>query len=89
MHYYPDRDVIYQKLGDDILLLHLRTNRFYELNNTAARIWELITAGSDLDHTVGQLACEFNVEPAALAPDVESAISSMTKENLLEPHAGG
>ena len=89
MHYQPDRDVIYQKLGDDILLLHLRTNRFYELNNTAARIWELITAGSDLEHTVGQLASEFNVEPDVLMPAVESALSSMTKENLLKPHAGG
>jgi hypothetical protein len=85
MHYQPDRDVIYQKLGEDILLLHLRTNRFYELNNTAARVWELISAGSDLEHTVVQLASEFNAAPAVLMPDIESIITSMTRENLLKP----
>jgi hypothetical protein len=87
MHYQPDRDVIYQKLGDDILLLHLRTNRFYELNNTAARVWELISTGSDLEHTVVQLASEFNAETAVLMPAVEAVITSMTRENLLKPHA--
>jgi hypothetical protein len=87
MHYQPDRDVIYQKLGDDILLLHVRTNRFYELNNTAARVWELISTGSDLEHTVVQLASEFNAEAAVLMPAVEAVITSMTRENLLKPHA--
>ncbi len=38
-------DVTARRLGENIVLVHLGTDRIYELNPTAARIWELIQTG--------------------------------------------
>jgi hypothetical protein len=35
----PNRDVVARRLKDEIVLVHLRTNRIYSLNRTGARFW--------------------------------------------------
>ena len=59
----PNPDVISARLGGEIGLFHLRTDRFYELNGTAARFWELLSTGCDSARVSEQLLEEFAVDP--------------------------
>jgi KinB signaling pathway activation protein len=42
-------NVLSRKMGEDLVLLNLNTNRFFELNRTGARFWELLADSAELD----------------------------------------
>ncbi len=42
-----NRDAVAERVGEEIVLVHLTTDRMYVLNQTAARAWELLCAGHD------------------------------------------
>ena len=79
-------DVITQRLGDDVILLHLETDRFYQLNHTAARFWELLSTGKDLREIQDQMLQEFHVDAEQLMHEITSLITSLKEENLVIVH---
>lgn len=79
----PDPDLICQRMGGVIVLLNLRTDRFYELNSTAARFWELMWEQSEASLIEEILFSEFEVEPVQLANDIRTLIASLKQEGLL------
>jgi hypothetical protein len=70
-------------MGGVIVLLNLETDRFYELNSTAARLWELLCEQSDASLIEETLFNEFEVEPVQLAADIPALIASLKHEGLL------
>jgi len=70
-------------MGEKTLLLHIRTDRFYELNHTAARFWELLSAGHDLAAIQAQMLREFDVDGAQLADEIAHLLSLMRNEDLV------
>ncbi len=87
-HLRPNSDVMAQRMGDETVLLHLRTNRFYELNRTAARLWELLGAGHDLGQIQEQMLREFDVDAAQLAGEIEDILAAMKDEDLVNTREG-
>lgn len=79
----PNPNVIVQRMGDEIVLVHLQTNHFYELNRTAARLWELLSAGYELASLQEQMLSEFDVDASQLASEIQEVITSLKKENLV------
>ena len=76
-------DVLFQRLENDAVLLHMKTDRFYNLNRTGTRFWELLSEGHDLVHIQEQMLREFDVEPAALEQEIKDMIVSLQKEDLI------
>jgi Coenzyme PQQ synthesis protein D (PqqD) len=76
-------DVLFQRLENDAVLLHMKTDRFYNLNRTGARFWELLNEGHDLNHIQEQMLREFDVEPAALEKEIKDMIVSLQEEDLV------
>jgi hypothetical protein len=70
-------------LEDKIILLHLRTDRFYELNRTAARLWELLGKGYVQAELEKQMALEFDLGPAELADQIGTLLTSLKVEKLV------
>jgi Coenzyme PQQ synthesis protein D (PqqD) len=83
----PSPDVVHRRVDDEIVLVHLGTNRIFSLNRTAGRLWELLedTAGRAELHR--RLLEEFDVEPAQLDAELEGILSAMTAEGLLQTDA--
>ena len=79
----PNADVIFRRLGDDIVLFHLENDKFYELNGTAARFWELLHSGKDTTHIQQQMLGEFAVDPDRLASETEALLKSLSQEDLI------
>jgi hypothetical protein len=76
-------DVVGQRMGDQFLLIHLGTNRIYELNVTAARMWELMLSGNS-DVPV-QISAEFDVDPVHSALEWETLLEALREEGLVQP----
>ena len=79
----PSSDVIGERLGDEFVLIHLRTNRMYELNHTAARIWELLDGGYDRAGIENRLLDEFDADGSGIVADVGALLSHLESEKLV------
>ena len=64
-------DVVARRLGESAVLIRMRTSRIYQLNETGARIWELLEQDASRDAVLDALLNEFDVsrEDAASALD--------------------
>lgn len=81
----PNGDVIVKRLDQAAVLLHIPSNRIFELNETGVRVWELIGENLDPDHIARQLVDEFDVEYAVAVDEVKNLIARLWTEGLLEP----
>lgn len=79
----PEPDVVGQRLGEEMVLIHLRTNHIYELNRTGARFWELLTAGLDPARIRQSMLSEYGVDEAHLDREISTLLSSLHREQLI------
>jgi hypothetical protein len=78
-----DPNVLAQRVDDEIVLVHLETNRIYELNRTAASLWDLLGPGLTQAELEQRLALEFDVEPEQLAHEIEELLRQLASEQLI------
>ena len=76
-------EVLATRAGDEVVLVDLKTDRIYSLNQTAARAWELLSAACDRAEVERRMLEEFDVAPAELAQAIEGLITSLTEGGLL------
>jgi hypothetical protein len=67
----PNPDVVHQRVGEEIVLVHLKTNQIYALNETGARFWELLSQGLARPAIESRMLDEFDVDPQALAQEID------------------
>ena len=79
----PNLNVLYKRLGDEVVLFHLETDRFYELNGTAARFWELLHGVSDVAEIRKQMLKEFEVDPDQFTGETETLLALLREEDLV------
>ena len=79
----PNPNVLFRRLGDAMVLFHLSSDRFYELNATGARLWELLTSGHDVAEAHKLMLHEFAVDPAQLTSETETLLEMLRREGLL------
>jgi len=85
----PSPDVVYNRIGDEAVLIHMKTNRIYELNPTAARLWELLSAGHDRAEMQRLMLQEYDVTEDQLRGEVENQLESLINDRLIEPAGEG
>lgn len=76
--------VVSSQLGDAGVLVHLQTNRIYEVNATGLRIWELAGTGRTLGEIEALLRGEFDVDPARLRTELLHLVNELSRDGLLE-----
>ena len=79
----PNANVLFKRLGDETVLFHLETDRFYELNGTAARFWELLHSGCDVGEIRERMIQEFEVDPEQFATEAETLLAFLSQEDLV------
>jgi hypothetical protein len=79
----PHPGVLSQPTPQAMVLLHLDTDRFYELNQTAARFWELLDAGRNLSEIQACLLDEYDVDKAQLADEIANIVTMFRNETLV------
>ena len=79
----PSQDVVGQRLGDEVVLVSLQTNRIFELNRTGARFWELLQSERDRSRIEQRLMEEFEVSEEELSAEVDQLIKSLADEELV------
>lgn len=80
----PTVDVVWRRVEDSIILVHLRTNKTYELNRTGGRLWELLEGGSTYGDALVTLSTEFDVNDEQLRSEASELIALLLGERLAE-----
>jgi hypothetical protein len=72
-------------LDQEIVLVHVGTNRIFELNESGAKVWRLLDEGCDVDEIVRRLTEEFDVDETQAADEVKNLVAQLWAERLLAP----
>jgi hypothetical protein len=79
----PSPDVVSRRLGDEVVLVHLKTNRIFSLSPTGARFWELLSDGGTRPEIEQQLLAEYEVSREEIAAEIDSLVATLEAEALL------
>lgn len=64
--------------------MHLQTNRIVQLNETGARIWELLCAGATTETIAAALIEEFHVDDPTARAGIDGLVAQLRDEALIE-----
>ncbi len=81
----PAAQVLARQLPGGAVLVHLATNQIFELNETSARVWALLTGGLSAEAIVERLGEEFDVEPAQASREVGALLARLREAGLIGP----
>jgi hypothetical protein len=82
-------DVLFRLLGDEGVLVNLRTEQYLGVNAVGARMWELLSTSASIQTALDQLVQEYEVEPARLRADLIEFIDSLLAQHLIDVSNGG
>ena len=80
----PNSEVVSRKLGDRLVVVNLGTNRIYELNGTASRVWESLEAGSGRTELEETLLEAFDVERPVVSEAIDRMLAQLSAEGLID-----
>lgn len=82
-------EVVSEVLDGEAVVLHLKTGKYFGLNASGTRMWELLGLHGDQEVTLQHLARDFqDADPAALRADLVAFIGELESRGLLERTAG-
>jgi thymidine kinase len=76
-------DAVANRMGDQLVLVHVGTDRIFELNQSAARVWDLLASGHNRNEIQTILLEEFNLSEAVAAQQIEELLNSLIAERII------
>lgn len=80
------RHVLVRFLEKESVLLNLETERYYGLDETGTRMWQVVTATPSIETAYAQLLSEFDVEAELLRQNVSEFLGRLADDGLLRVH---
>jgi len=79
--------VVFRELGEESVLLHLGTGRYFGLDPVATRMWSALAQAGTIEEAVATLAEEYDVGENRLRRDLLELAESLAERRLvrLEP----
>jgi hypothetical protein len=68
--------------GDRTVLLDLRSEQFFSLDDVGHRIWELLGRQASVDEIVIELVAVYDAPEAAIRTDVEAFVTTLVRDRL-------
>ncbi len=76
-------DVMVRKIGEEAVLLDLKTERYLGLDDVSARFWDLLTSGGSIQAAYQTLLAEFEVDPERLRTDLDAFVQELLQLGLV------
>ena len=77
--------VLFQKLGDEAVILHLDSEEYFGLDSIGTRMWELLLGEGEgnIDKSIPLLLEEYEVEENRLKEDMNELVIALKAEKIL------
>jgi Coenzyme PQQ synthesis protein D (PqqD) len=77
-------DLLTTEFGQEIVILSLRDGVYYSVEDTGARIWQLLQQPISVQEVCDTIASEYDVEAAVCDEDVRALIGTLASRGLIE-----
>lgn len=84
LDFRPRPSVVTTTFDDESVLLDLSSGRYFSLNETGTRIWQLLCEEAGLDEIVSTLAAEYRVTADEVRNDAEELLMQLRAEGLVD-----
>jgi len=74
--------VVSEIIDGEAVIMHLRTGRYYSARGTAATVWAMVEAGSDIDTIIDRHAAASGAELATVRADIEAFLATAGEQQL-------
>jgi hypothetical protein len=76
--------VLVRFLEKESVLLNIETERYFGLDETGTRMWQLLTAAPRIEVAYQQLLEEYDVQPELLRENLTDLVSRLVENGLLQ-----
>jgi hypothetical protein len=76
-------DVIFQTVGDEAVLLNMKTTLYLGLNPVGTRMWQVLTEANSIQAGFESLLAEFDVPEERLRQDLEEFLAKLEEYGLI------
>jgi hypothetical protein len=76
--------VLVRILDKESVLLNLETERYFGLDETGTRMWQVVTAATNIDAVYRELQNEFDVESDPLRSHLSGLLGRLVDNGLLQ-----
>ena len=83
MRYRAIPEALVATLSDGAVLLNLQTKRYFSLNETGTRIWEMVQQTADEETIVVTLLSEYDVEETMARSEVRRILDELINAQLI------
>jgi hypothetical protein len=77
------KDVIYQRLQDEMVLLDLTSQRYFGLDDVGCAMWGLLLEHGDAEIVADRMCAEYDVDRSVALVDIEALIGRLMELGLL------
>lgn len=85
MRYRAIAEALVATLSDGAVLLNLQTKRYFSLNETGTRIWEMVQQTADEESIIATLQNEYDVEEPVARSEVRRILDELIEAQLIVP----
>lgn len=80
------KDQVSSNLGNEAVILHVKTGSYYGLNEIGTHIWNLIQEPKSFGAVRDAILSEYDVDQARLESDLNAIFDDLLKKGLIEIH---
>ena len=77
-------DVLFQQLDNESVILDIKTERYFGLNQVGTRVWQLLPKYSDLEVLLSILLAEYDIEENILRQDITELLDALVLQELVK-----
>jgi len=78
-----DDELSWRQVGDEIIVLDLRSNAYLSINQSGIVLWEMLVDGSTPVRMTERLVSDYGVDEDRARTDVEAFVGMLTERRLL------
>jgi PqqD family protein of HPr-rel-A system len=79
----PSHDAVESRVGDETVILHLKSGTYFGLDAIGTRIWELLQQGMAASAICDRLQEEFEVEREVLEADARRFLTELEANDIV------
>ena len=82
--YARSADAIFSEIEGEFVALNINKGQCYGMDSIASKIWTMIEKPRSLEDICAELEILYDVDPDTCRADVESLLTSLSKERLVD-----
>lgn len=76
--------IAWRQIGDEVVVLDLRTSQYVSANASAGLLWRGLERGATRDELIAELEREYEIDAETAAADVDAFLADCRARELLE-----